>query len=232
MKKLLLLCLAGALASCATTKPLPARSAADRSETYWQPTPTPAESLGAPRAEPGSQADFIRRIFEGHPPVAQLELEAESDSLPFVHVPLKNGVTKESKKKTAPAASKGLFSFLKRRKETKENPLALPGKCKNCQITVQLGNGNTSGQASTEKKGQTLGAGASNVEKAKAPVATNAGTAQDYTKQAQRGGAAASGDHAQATATKPSGWPWWLWLLLVVGAVTGIYRLYKRFSPT
>jgi len=232
MKKLLLLCLAGLLASCATTKPLSSRMAdKENAKSYWQPAPPAPESAGAPRAEPGSQADFIRRLFEGHPPVVQLELEAAPDSLPFMYVP---------KKPQQPTQKRRLLGLLPPKKAatvplgpilTAQNPTQLPRKCKGCQITIQNGDGNTNAQASTAKKGQTLGAGASNVEKAKAPVATNAGTAQDYTKQAQRGGAAASGEHAQATATKPSGWPWWLWLLIAAVIITGIYRIYKRFSP-
>lgn len=232
MKNLLLLCLLALLASCATTKPLSTRLAdAQNAKSYGPAAPAPAESAGAPRAEPGSPADFIRRIFQGHPPVVQLELEAAPDSLPFVHV---------AKSPQKPTPKRRLLGLLPPKKAdtaaaghmlTAQNATQMPRKCKGCQILIQNGDGNTSTQASTAKKGQTLGDGASNVEKAKAPVATNAATAQDYTKQAQRGGAAASGAHAQASATKESGWLWWLWLLLVGVVGTIIYRIYKRFSP-
>lgn len=185
MKKYLVLCLAGLLASCTGSRQLPAAHM----------TSEPVEAASSHR-----QAIAL-------PPLA-------IDSLPPRQV----------------APSPGL---LRRLFSGAQQPAgSLPRKCKNCQITMQTGTGNTSTQAATAKKGQTLGEGASNIEKAKAPVATNAGTAQDFTKQAQRGGAAASGDHAQAEATKASGWPWWLWLLLVVGVAAGGYRLYKRFTPT
>lgn len=77
------------------------------------------------------------------------------------------------------------------------------------------------------------GAEATTVSKPRGPVATAEGAvASDYTKQGQRGGAAASGAGAVATATTTKGGlPWWLYALgglLLFGA--GMY-CGASFSP-
>jgi hypothetical protein len=75
------------------------------------------------------------------------------------------------------------------------------------------------------------GAIATTVGKVKAPTAIgDSATATDNTKAGQRGGAAAIGKDASATATtQKSGWPWWLYVLLVGGGGLLVYRGYKRF---
>lgn len=88
------------------------------------------------------------------------------------------------------------------------------------------------------------GATATAIDKAKGPTAIGDGAAaQDYTKQGQRGGAAASGAGATATATtvKP-GLPWGriaagvvgggfvIWLLFFGGVAT-LWALWRRNKP-
>jgi hypothetical protein len=165
MKRLLCYCLAGLLASCATTKPLATRVADEQNaERHWQPAVPRPDSLSGPRAEPGSQADFIRSIFEGHPPVVQLEVEAAPDSLPFVKVP---------KSPQKPTEKRRLFGLLPPKKAataapgailTAQNAAQLPRKCKGCTFNVVAGNQDNQHVA---KNGQLLGAGASNTQTGK-----------------------------------------------------------------
>nr|GFD13901.1 hypothetical protein [Tanacetum cinerariifolium] len=137
------------LASCASTKPLPQYTEAQKQAQreaigYWQPEPDKRDSTAGPRIEPGSQADLIRQIFEGKAPVVQVE--AAPDSLKFVKVPK--------------PATRRLFGLL----PAKAAPLSqvggvgggVPRKCKGCTFNVVAGD-----QNNVAKKGQALGAGAS-----------------------------------------------------------------------
>jgi hypothetical protein len=64
------------------------------------------------------------------------------------------------------------------------------------------------------------------VGKAKAPVALGpAAVATDQRKAAQRGGALAAGDGAQATAVTEKPFPWWI--IVVVGALLGLNKLIR-----
>jgi hypothetical protein len=153
MRKYLLLGTCLALASCATQKALPhyteAEKAAQRDAIgYWQPEPAKLDSTSGPRVEPGSHADLIRRIFEGKPPVVQLEPEATPDSLRFMKVP-----------KPAP---RRLFGLLPAKKPA--SPTAALGKCKGCTFNVAYGN-QTNQQVG--KNGQLLEQGASNTQTGK-----------------------------------------------------------------
>ena len=107
--------------------------------------PAKPDSTGGPRVEPGSQADLIRRIFEGEPPVVQQDIPgdyiATPDSLRFVKV------TK---------APHRLFGLLPDKK-----PATALGKCKCCTFNVVAGN-QTNQQVG--KNAQLLGDGASNTE--------------------------------------------------------------------
>jgi hypothetical protein len=95
------------------------------------------------------------------------------------------------------------------------NTTQIPRKCKGCVFNTVAGNqaNNTAG------KNAAAGDGASTVVKPDAPVATNGATSQDFTKQGQRGGAAASGPGSTATATtiKPPT-PWLKYGLWLAGA--------------
>jgi hypothetical protein len=142
MRHYLLLGLSLALAGCASTKPLPhyteAEKAAQRQAIgYWQPTPAKPDSTSGPRVEPGSQADLHRSIFGGHPQVVQQDIEATLDSLKFVKVA---------------KAPRRLFGLLPAKKPAST---AL-GKCKGC--TFNLVAGNQTNQH-VDKKGQLLGDG-------------------------------------------------------------------------
>jgi hypothetical protein len=132
MKKYLLLGVSLALLGCSATKKLPhyttEQQAAQRGGiSWWQPDPEPVkhDSTSGPRVEPGSQADLIRSIFESHPPVVQLEVEAEPGFIPLVEVPR--------------PAKRRLFGLLPAKKPAST---AL-GKCKGCTFIV--GNNNTVG---------------------------------------------------------------------------------------
>jgi hypothetical protein len=200
MTKYLLLGLGLALASCATQKALPQYTESEKAAqrggiSWWQtdPAPTKADSTSGPRIEPNSQADLIRAIFEGHPPVVQLEVEAEPGTLPFVEVP---------------KPARRLFGLLPAKKPASAS--AALGKCKGCTFNVAYGNQTNS---VTGKKGNSAtgdGATATAIDKVKAPTALgDSASATDNTKQGQRGGAGASGKNAKAEATtvKPK-FPW------------------------
>jgi len=130
----------------------------------------------------------------------------------------------------------------------------LPAKIKNSTVSVTYnhvaGNQtNTSSTTSTAKNGRTVvGDGASNIEAGKksgpiiradtgadvhvatskqGPALAGDGSHQAVTKK----GPAQAGDGNRNTEQKASGWPWWLWLLIVAGVLTGIYKVYKRFTP-
>lgn len=66
-------------------------------------------------------------------------------------VAIKKTTGKETEKKPAPAARKGLFSFLKRGDSEKKPAASTPKKCKNCQITYVVGDNNKVSQASAGK---------------------------------------------------------------------------------
>lgn len=122
-------------------------------------------------------------------------------------------------------------------------PVVVKGK-KNT-LTINHVAGNQSNQSNTAGKNAAAGTGATaggkadgpvagaggtltNIEKPKAPTNTGAnGVAQDFTKQGQRGGAAASGPGAIATATtiKPPT-PWLKYGLWALGALGGYWILF------
>jgi hypothetical protein len=164
MKNLLgyfLICL---LTSCATIKPLPQHSAAEQdaqSQSYGQPQPTRPDSTSGPRIEPGSQADFIRSIFEGHPPVVQQDIPSDvvaaPDSLPFVKVPKKTSLFRR------------LFPA-KQQSVSDTHVGNMPRKCKGCTINVVAGDqhNSTTGKKATSATG--AGAVATVIEKKAGPA--------------------------------------------------------------
>jgi len=85
--------------------------------------------------------------------------------------------------------------------------------------------------ASVGKKAQAAAGPAAvltSIEKPRAAVAAAPGAVvQDYTKQGQRGGAAAAGSGATATATTSKGLSWW-WLLVPVLGGFGYVAWRKR----
>lgn len=130
----------------------------------------------------------------------------------------------------------------------------LPAKIKNSTVSVTYNHvaghqTNTSTTTSTGKNSRTVvGDGASNTEAGKkagpiiradtgaavhvatsqkGPALAGDGNHQAVTKK----GPAQAGDGNRNTEQKASGWPWWLWLLIVAGVLTGIYRFSKRFTP-
>ncbi|MGI4866111.1 MAG: hypothetical protein ACRYFZ_19460 [Janthinobacterium lividum] len=159
--------------------------------------------------------------------------EATPDSLPFVLVTPKATLFDQLRHRTpAPVAYRGL-----------------PAKIKNSTITVNYAAGNqTNSTTTTAKNGRTVvGDGASNIEAGKkagpiirADTGATVATSQKGPAQAGDGnhqaatkkGPAQAGDGNRATEQKASGWPWWLWLLIVAVVGTAIYRIYKRFTPT
>jgi len=97
--------------------------------------------------------------------------------------------------------------------------------------TVSVYYGPTTVTTNTAGKKAAAGAGATTLTKPDAPVATAAGDAVDNTKAGQRGGAAATGAGATATATtQKAGWPWWLYVLLAGLVGYACVRGYKRFT--
>jgi hypothetical protein len=147
-----------ALASCAAQKALPqyteAQKQAQRENiSYWQPDT--AHPATPPHAEPRMKPSF-------------------SSILPSIN----ERKIKEPENKTAPVALKGLFSFLKGRKATKEtvqnSPYPAPKKCKGCVFNTVAGD-----QSNAGKKATVLAEGATNIGKAKAPVATGEARATD-----------------------------------------------------
>lgn len=123
-------------------------------------------------------------------------------------------------------------------------PIVVKGKKNTLTVNHVAGDqdNNTAGKNAVAGTGATGGGKAdgpvagtggqlTNIEKPSAPVNTGTGgTATDNTKAGQRGGAAATAPNATATATtQKSGWPWWLWVVLVGGGGFLIYRGYKRF---
>jgi hypothetical protein len=225
MKFFLCYCLVGLLTSCATTKPLPARLAAEQDvQRSWQPQPTRLDSTSGARIEPGSQADFIRSIFEGHPPVVQVELEAEPDSLRFVKVP---------KSPQKPTEKRRLFGLLPAKKPasasetqlaTAQNATQMPRKCKGC--TIVYGNATVAGKKAQVAAGD--GTTATNIGKAKGPTAVgDSASAIDNTKQGQRGGSGASGPGAHATATTVK--PKFPWANVIGGVVAFAFLIWMVF---
>jgi hypothetical protein len=145
------------LASCTSTKPLPHYTAEQQAEQrasigYWQPEPAKRDSSSGPRVEPNSQADFIRRIFEGKPPVMQVQVEATPDSLPFVKVERQpSWLARLFGHKPQTAIYVGQSSI----KAGKKSTITI-NKVAGNQTTQQVG-----------KKGQLLGPGASNTQTGK-----------------------------------------------------------------
>lgn len=101
---------------------------------------------------------------------------------------------------------------------------------KKSAVSIYYGSATVTNTSAAKKSQVAAGPDAvlTNIEKPKAPTATGSGAAQDFTKQGQRGGAAASGADATATATTSKGFPWWLLLIPVVGYAA--YRVNKRFT--
>ncbi len=169
------------------------------------------------------------------PPAA--EFEALPDSLPFVLVKPRPSLIDQVLGRTpATVAYRGL-----------------PAKIKNSTVSVTYNRvaghqTNTSTTTSTAKNGRTVvGDGASNTEAGKkagpiiradtgaavhvatsqqGPALAGDGSHQAVTKK----GPAQAGDGNRNTEQKASGWPWWLWLLIVAGTLTGLYKFTKRFT--
>jgi hypothetical protein len=209
------------MTSCTAQKALPHYSPAEQqaqreSISYWQPAPAQPDTAHGFRAEPGSQADLIRSIFDGHPPVVQMEVEAEPDSLHFVKVP-------------RPASWLGKLFGRTPKPYTVATTQARIGKCKKCPITINVVQGNqtnTSTSTSTAKNGRTVvGDGASNTETGKKSgtvIKADSG-ATVYNAETKKGPAAAGEGIAQVPPA--AGFSWW-W---VVVACAGCYLGYKKF---
>jgi hypothetical protein len=160
MKKYLLLGVGLALLSCSATKPLPHYSDKEKADQrasigYWQPEPT-KDSTSGPRVEPNSQADFIRRIFAGKPPVVQQDLPSDyiatPDSLRFVKVERQpSWLARLFGHKPQTAIYVGQSSIKAGKKST---------------ITINKVGGDQHNQQ-VAKKGQLLGDGASNTQTGK-----------------------------------------------------------------
>jgi hypothetical protein len=217
MTKYLLLGMSLALASCASTKPLPHYSEAEQAAQrqaigYWQPTPAKSDSISGPRVEPGSQADLLRSIFGGHPQVVQQDIEATPDSLKFVKVA---------------KAPRRLFGLLPAKSDSKPAAVRtaseLPRKCKGCTFNVVAGNQTNQHVA---KNGQLLGDGASNTQTGKksgAVIKADSG-ATVYNAETKKGQAAA-GQGITQEQPRSAGFSWW-W---VVVAGAACYLGYKKF---
>jgi hypothetical protein len=197
MKKLLGYCLVGLLTSCATIKPLPQHSAAEQdaqSQSYGQPQPARPDSTSGPRIEPGSQADFIRSIFEGHPPVVQQDIPSDvvaaPDSLPFVKVPKKTSLFRR------------LFPA-KQQSVSDTHVGNMPRKCKGCTFNVVAGDQHNQ---QVGKNAKLLGDGASNMQTGKksgAVIKADSG-ATVYNAETKKGQAAAGHGITQQQPTAPS----------------------------
>jgi hypothetical protein len=189
MKKYLLLGLGLALASCVTQKALPQYTEAEKAAqrggiSYWQPTPAPADT--ARHTKPP-----LNLLL---PPVAA------PDSLPFVAVSRQpnflDKLFKHTPKTTIYVGS---------------GPIKT-GKKSNVTIN-NVGHSQSNTSSTTGKKGTSAtgdGATTTAIDKVKAPTAVgDSAAATDNTKAGQRGGAAAIGKDATATATtiKPK-FPW------------------------
>lgn len=109
------------------------------------------------------------------------------------------------------------------RPQPTQNATHSPRKCKGCTFNIVAGDQTNN----TAAKKAAAGENANSTQKPAAPVANQGGTSQDYTKQGQRGGAAASGAGSAATAatTKPGFWQAAIPALGVLGGIGGIYWL-------
>jgi hypothetical protein len=205
MKKYLLLGASLALASCASTKLLPhyseAQKQAQRQDiTYWQPEPAKPDTAGHTK-----------------PPIAiALPPIAAPDSLPYVAV-----------------ARKPTFidKLLKRTPKTTYYPGTMPVRAGKKSV-INIYHGTATVTTTTVGKKATAataaGATATSVEKIKAPTAIGDSTsATDNTKAGQKGGAAAIGKDASATATtiKPPT-PWLKYGLWAAGALGGYWLVF------
>jgi hypothetical protein len=192
------------LASCSTTRPVPAAEKAAQPEhvAYWQPEPSDTAS---------------------HKPNWPLQVppyEAAPDSLPFVNVYQK---TKSGRN--------GLHSFFSNIFHADRTPkpapaqlAVMPRRCKKCPITINVVQGNQT-NTTAEKNAQVLGEGASNTQagkKAGAIIKADSG-ATVYNAETKKGQAAAGQGITQEQPA--SGFNWW-WLV-VVGV--GGYLGYKKF---
>lgn len=217
MKRLLfaypaLLGLALLTGSCAATRPAPA----DQPLVVNYASPAALDST----AQANRQAELVRSIFEGHPPVVQLELEAMPDSLPFVKV------------ERQPSRLARLFGAKPSTAVYLGQPHVSVGKHSTVTINQVQGN-QTNTSTSTAKNGRTVvGNGASNIEadKKAGPITQAAPGAQVHVATSKKGPAQA-GEGNVATSTKGST-PWWLWLLLLLVVVGIIYKVSKKFTPT
>lgn len=200
------------LTSCAATRPAPS----DQPLVVNYASPAALDST----AQANRQAELVRSIFEGHPPVVQLELEAMPDSLPFVKV------------ERQPSRLARLFGAKPSTAIYLGQPQVRVGKRSTVTINQVQGN-QTNTSATTAKNGRTVvGEGASSIEAGKkaGPLTQAAPGAQVHVATSQKGPAQA-GDGNVAPTTKGST-PWWLWLLLVVAAVGIMYKISRRFIPT
>jgi hypothetical protein len=172
-------------------------------------------------AQATRQAKMVRSIFEGHPPVVQLELEAMPDSLHFVKV------------ENRPSWLARLFGAKPSTAIYLGQPTVTAGK--KSTVTINHVQGNQT-NTSTAKNGRTVvGDGASNIESGKksGPISQAApgATATTNVASTKKGNSQAGEGNVAPTTTKEAGWPWWLYLLLVAGVLFGIYKFSKRFTP-
>lgn len=197
--------------SCAATRP----ASTDQPLAVSYTNPASLDST----AQAQRHAELVRSIFEGHPPVVQLEVEAMPDSLPFVKV------VKQ------PSRLAQLFGAKPTTAIYVGQPHVTVGKRSNVTINqVQGTQVNTS--TTTAKNGRTVvGNGASNIEAdKKAGPITQAAPGATANVATSKKGPAQAGEGNVATTTKGST-PWWLWLLLVVVVVGLIYKFSRRFTP-
>lgn len=107
--------------------------------------------------------------------------------------------------------------------------VVLPKKIKNGSVSVNIGSGSSTSSTAGKKAAAATGTGATttSIGNVKAPTAVgDSAVAQDFTKQGQRGGNAASGDNATATNTQSGGWNLWKIIILVLATLyVGWYAL-------
>jgi hypothetical protein len=120
-----------------------------------------------------------------------------------------------------------LFGLLPAKKALAATVAGLPRKCKGCTFNLVAGNQTVAGKKAQVAAGD--GATASVIEKKAGPaqVASDSSTLTytDNTKAGQRGGAAATGQGATATATtEKAGFPYWVLAIPVV-----LYLGYRKF---
>jgi len=159
MPKYLIIIAGLALASCAAQKALPQLSeeqkrANERGIAYWQPEPTPADSTPLVHRPPVWTPDDSLR-WALHKQAHQVDSSTASLSS------LTSPVTKPRRRLLGLLPAKKVASSPQKVASDKLADGKLPRKCKGC--TIVYGDNNTV----ADKKGQALGAGASNTQTGK-----------------------------------------------------------------